>query len=143
MSIYKLISIELGTRSMASILESAFKYNSIWNDFIQKASFSQRVNKTQKKKPILFLENKTNSDNLANASNETNKRNCIRSVQARKMNSSFWQSNFKTDTCKLWMLNLNSNEKSFNQLTSETSETIFTSSSSILLSYMLLFLRIC
>lgn len=34
---------------MASILDFAFKYNSIWNDFIQKASFSQRVNKTQKK----------------------------------------------------------------------------------------------
>lgn len=53
------------------------------------------------KKKTLFLENNTNSDNLANVSNETNKRNCIRSVQVKKMNSSFWQSNFKTDTCKL------------------------------------------
>lgn len=83
MSTYKLISIKLGTLSMASILDFAFKYNSIWNDFIQKASFSQRVNKTQKK--VLFLENNTNSDNLANVSNETNKRNCIQSVQVRKI----------------------------------------------------------
>lgn len=51
------------------------------------------------KKKTLFLENNTNSDNLANVSNETKKRNCIRSVQVKKINSSFWQSNFKT--CKL------------------------------------------
>lgn len=37
------------------------------------------------KKKVLFLENNTNSDNLANVSNETNKRNCIQSVQVRKI----------------------------------------------------------
>lgn len=53
-----------------------------------------------KLKNILFLENNTNTDDLANVNHEMNNRNYIWSVQVKKFNSSICQSNFNTDTCK-------------------------------------------